>query len=258
MEESKKFFSQKAITIATYFGGPAAAGYLMKKNYQAVNQDDKAKKAFIIGVISTLLIFVIIFSIPERIMDEIPNAFIPMIYTGIIYLIVETLQGDMLKEHKDNEGEFYSGWKAAGIGAIFMGALLVIILAASYISGDLLLPNFDSASYDRGIAKFSENETNALAVYKVINTSEPQYLLKEFDKGLVLWKENKEIIGKLNSIDNLPQKFLNQNMNLLEYCNLRIQQSELIKKAISENTDRYVSDLDKISLRINEILDKLN
>jgi len=32
MEEPKKLFSQRAIAIATYFGGPAAAGYLIKKN----------------------------------------------------------------------------------------------------------------------------------------------------------------------------------------------------------------------------------
>ena len=105
MEETKKLFSQRAIAIATYFGGPAAAGYLVKKNYESHDQSEKGKKAFIIGIISTLLIFAGIFSIPEHIIDKIPNAVIPAIYTGIIYLIVEKIQGQWLKEHKESGGE---------------------------------------------------------------------------------------------------------------------------------------------------------
>jgi uncharacterized membrane protein AbrB (regulator of aidB expression) len=89
MDESKKFYSQKAISIATFFGGPLAAGYLIKKNYQAMNQPDLANKATIIGIISTIILFAGIFSIPEHIIDKIPNALFPLIYTLIISLILE-------------------------------------------------------------------------------------------------------------------------------------------------------------------------
>jgi len=258
MDEPKKLFSQKDIAIATFFGGPAAAGYLVKKNYQAFNQENKGNNAFIIGIISTLLIFAGIFSIPEHIIDKIPNALIPSIYTGIIYLIVENIQGDLLKKHKELGGDFYSGWKAAGIGGIFMAGLLLFIVGTVFLIEDLSKPDFDTVTYDNEIAKFIKNENNALAVFNVINnTIDTQYLIKEFSKDIILWKENKEIINKINSINNLPNELLEQNKKLLKYCDLRIHQNEIFIKTILEDTDKYASEIDEIKLKINNLLDEL-
>lgn len=257
MEETKKLFTQRAIAIATYFGGPLAAGYLVKKNYEAHDQSEKGKKAFIIGIISTILIFAGIFSIPEHIIDKIPNALIPVIYTGIIYLIVEKIQGQRIKEHKKSGGEFYSAWKATGIGAIFMVILLAMIAGTAFIAGDLSKPDFDSTTYDNEVAKFVQNENKSLAVYSVINSAEPQYLIKEFKNGIVLWEENKEIVKRLNAIENLPTELLEQNKKLLSYCDLRIQHNKIIMKAISEDTDKYVSEIDRIGMKINKVLKEL-
>jgi hypothetical protein len=259
MEEIKRYYSQRAITIATYFGGPLAAGYLVKKNYETLEQPDNAKKSLIIGIISTILIFAGIFSIPEEIIDKIPNALIPLIYTGIIYLIVEKVQGESLKNHKDSGGEFYSGWKAAGVGAIAMLILAAGIAIIAFISGDLSnsQSDFNTAAYDKEVAKFVENENKALAVFKVIETQTPDYLIKEFNKDIIIWKENKEIVKGLNSIGDLPKELINQNTLLLKYCDLRIQHYEIILKAVSEDTDKYVSDIDRIGLEINKILGDL-
>lgn len=257
MEETKKLYSQKAIAIATYFGGPIAAGYLMKKNYEIHNQVDSEKKAFIIGVISTLLIFAAIFSVPEQIMDKIPNYLIPAIYTGIIYWIVKKTQGKWINEHKESGGKFFSGWKATGIGAIFMVIIFVLIMGTAFIAGDLSQPDFDTVTYDQEVAKFVENENQSLAVFQKINSAEPHYLTKEFRKGIVLWKENKKIINRLNLIENLPQELLDQNKKLLKYCELRIQHNEIIIKAISEDTDKYASEIDKIEREINKVLEEL-
>ncbi len=259
MEVTKKLFSQKAITIATYFGGPLAAGYLVKKNYEALEQPDNARKSLIIGIISTILIFGGIFSTPEEIIDKIPNALIPLIYTGIIYLLVEKYQGENLKKHKETGGEFYSGWKAAGIGAIAMLILFAGIALTAFFVGDLSSnqTNFDVATYDKGVEKFVENENKSLAVFNDIETQNPDYLIKEFSKGIIMWKENKEILAELNSIENLPKELLDQNSLLQKYCDLRIEHSEIIIKAISEDTDKYVSEIERIGLEINKILEEL-
>jgi hypothetical protein len=137
MEDTKKLYSQKAIGIATFFGGPLAAGYLVKKNYQSLGLESHGKKAFIIGIVSTLLLFAGVFSIPEHILDKIPNALIPAIYTGIIYLIVERLQGQDLKEPLENGRAFQSAWKAVGVGAISMLILLIFIATTAFIAADL-------------------------------------------------------------------------------------------------------------------------
>lgn len=257
MEETKKLFSQKAISIATYFGGPAAAGYLVKKNYEAYDQPEKGKKAFMIGIVSTLLIIWGIFSIPEHIIDKIPNFLIPAIYTLIIYLIVEKIQGQWLKEHKESGGEFYSGWKATGIGAIFMVILIAVIVGTAFLAGDFSIPDFDATTYDKEVVKFVENENQSLAVFNLIDSAEPEYLIKEFRNGIVLWKENKEIVNRLNKIENLPAELLEQNIILLSYCELRIKHNEIILKAISEDTDKYVPEIERIGMEINKVLKEL-
>lgn len=257
MEATKKLFTQRAIMIATYFGGPLAAGYLVKKNYETYDQSEKGKKAFIIGLISTILIFAGIFSIPEQIIDKIPNALIPAIYTGIIYLIVRKIQGQTLKQHKESGGEFYRAWKATGIGVICMVILIAIIAGTAFVAGDFSKNDFDTTTYDNEVAKFVQNENKSLAVYNVINTAEPQYLIQEFKNGIVLWEENKEIVKRLNAIENLPKELFEQNKKLLSYCDLRIQHNNIIVKAISEDTDKYVSEIDRIGMEIDKILKEL-
>lgn len=257
MEETKKMFSQKAIALATFLGGPIAAGYLMQKNYQALEEPEKGKKAFFLGVVSTLIIFAGIFLLPERIINFIPNYIIPTIYTGIIFLIVEKEQGDSIIAHKEAEGKFYSGWKAAGIGGIFMFVLLLFIAATAFISGDFSRTDFDAKAYDKGIAKFTENETKSLAVYDIIDIAEPEYLIKEFNKNVVLWKDNIKIIEELSLIENLPAELIEQNVILLKYCDLRIKLNQILVKAISEDTDKYDFEMDQIALEINTLLDGL-
>jgi len=260
MEKTKKFYSQKAIAFATYFGGPLAAGYLVKKNYETLGESDKGKKALLIGILSTLLLFACIFSIPEEIIDKIPNALIPTVYCGFIYLIVAKVQGNELDEHEENGGEFYSGWRATGIGAIVMLILGVFIGSVAFIAGDFSKTeaDFDLVTYEREIAKFIENENNALQVFNLIETAKPEYLIKEFGKGVVLWEENKEIVNNIDTIQKLPQELLEQNIKLVKYCDLRIQHSEMFIKAISEDTEKYISNIDRIGTEIEEILEELN
>ena len=125
-----KFYSQKAIVIATFIGTPLAAGYLIRENYLSLNKPAEGKNSFIIGLISTVLLFVVIFMIPESIMDKVPNSILPAIYTGIVYLTVQKLQGKILNQHKENGSEFYSGWKSAGIG--FLSSIILIIGAFGF------------------------------------------------------------------------------------------------------------------------------
>ena len=88
-----KFYSQTAIGIATYLGGPLAAGYLIRENYKSLDDLENGNKAFIIGILSTILLFTGIFSIPETILEKVPNVALPAVYTLIIYFIVEKIHG---------------------------------------------------------------------------------------------------------------------------------------------------------------------
>jgi len=79
-------------------------------------------------------------------------------------------------------------------------------------------------------------------------------LIKELSNGVVLWKENSAIVKRLDEIENLPKNLRDQNIKLLKYCDLRIKHNEIIIKAISEDTAKYVSEIKRIGVEINQIL----
>ena len=250
-----KFYSQKSIGIATFIGGPLAAGYLIRENYLSLNKPDEAKKSLLIGIVSTILLLTGIFMIPESIMDKVPNQILPAIYTGIILFIVAKIHGTILLQHKENGNEFYSGWKAAGIGLISSAILVIGIFGYIYFSPD----GEEYEKYDTEIAEFTKNETESLVFYDHINTETSNTLLKELeDNTIPKWKENIEIIKKSNDIENLPSELLEQNIILLKYSELRLKTFELFKKAISEDTDKYSQELEQVHSEIEEQLEKLN
>jgi len=103
MEEDKKLFTQKGISIATFLGGPLAAGYLVRQNFRALGKETEALISIILGILLTAATFIPLFMLPEDIVDKIPNQLIPAIYTLMIYGVVELVQGKDLKRYKEEE-----------------------------------------------------------------------------------------------------------------------------------------------------------
>jgi len=260
MEEAKKLYSQRAISITTFFGGPLAAGILMRQNYLNLGKDKAGLNSLFLGVISTIFIFAGLFALPDVTIDKIPSQLIPFLYTGIIFFIVEKTQGKKLKEHKENNGEFYSGWKAAKIGALSLLALVIALVSVAFISGDLSLdePDFNAEAYDKGLEQFFVNEETSMQVFNEFETEPLNYLIKEVKKSIELWKENNEIIDRIDQIENLPQEFIDQDKLLGEYSLLRIEHFELILKAIGEDTDKYNPQIETIGSKIDKIIDELD
>jgi hypothetical protein len=130
---SQKIFTNKAISVATFFGGPIAAGFLISKNYKTFGNDNAARNSIFIGILSTILMFAGIFMIPENIIDKIPQQLIPLIYTAIIAGLVEKLQGQKIKDFLADDGQRASNWQAAGyglLGLVIIAAFLVVMIFA--------------------------------------------------------------------------------------------------------------------------------
>jgi hypothetical protein len=250
-----KLYSSKSISGATFLGGPLVAGYLISENLKALNKPDEGRKSLIIGIITTIVLFGGIFMIPEKIIDKIPNQLFPLIYTGIIWGIVEWTQGDILKAHKENGNSFFSGWRAAGIGFISLVILGIGIFGYAYLESN----NPAYEIYDNKIVEFSKNETESLTFYNNINTKTNSKLLSELDNKVIpKWEKNIDIIKELNTVDGLSSEMIDQNKTLLKYSELRLEAFLLIKKAISEDTDKYDSQLNMVNLKIDKELEKLN
>lgn len=254
LSEDTKLHSQRAIALATFLGGPMAAGFLIKENFKTLGKNQLGNNAFFIGIIATVLILVGILSLPEQVSDKIPNFIIPAAYTAIILMLVEKYLGKTFKEHEENNRPFHSIWKAVGVGVIFLAIMLSSIFAYAYFAPD----EFDTVKYDNGIAEFNKNEEKALHLFDVMETSKKGDAISYIDNiGLICWEKNLDILSDLDNIEGLNEEFKKQNEILRRYVNLRIETYQLIRKAFSEETDNYDKEIEKLNTQIEKTLNEL-
>lgn len=253
MDENTKLYSQKAIGLATYLGGPLAAGILIRRNFINLNKEKQGLNTLIISAIATGLLFWGLFSIPEQIIDTIPNALIPLIYAGIIYGIVERIQGKELKELKDADGEFYSGWRAFGVGMISAFILFGGIFGYIFLQeGD-----WDSDTYNSKIELHASNEEEAMKLFEILDSAPKSQIIRFIkETGIPKWQENLTVLNSISQIENVPEEYENQVTLLLEYTTLRIEAYELISKAVQLESSEYDEEIIKCHNRIDEIISR--
>ena len=249
-----KLYSAGAIGGATFLGGPLAAGYMIGENFKALDKPSEGKTSLIIGIIVTILLFGGVFLVPENIIDHIPKQLIPILYTAVVYGIVEWKQGHTLKTHKENGNTFYSAWRAAGIG------LVSLLILSAGIFGYAFLSTHDEVydQYEQEMSAFFENETETLVFYDHLESGTNQSLLQELEVVIPKWKENIIIINATGLKLDLSPELVKQNEILLKYAELRLETFELFKKAIAEDTDLYNLQLQALHRQIDEQIEKLN
>lgn len=258
MEESTqgRLYSQKGIAIATFFGDSVAAGYLIGKNFKALGKEREGLFSIILGILFTVVLFVALFTLPETVLDQIPNQLIPAVYTLIIYGIVETTQGKDLKVYKAEQREFESNWKASGIGFLWMLVLGVVLV--TYI--------FTSSSITEGLneevaekmEQISINEERALRFYSMDpNTSSKEELLNAVkDEGIFYWNQNLQLLQEIQKVE-LEESYAQYFNKLFIYTRVRQETYILIMKAIEEETDIYNSKIEKKNRSILALLEEI-
>jgi len=135
-----------------------------------------------------------------------------------------------------------------------IGILSVILLVSSFTIYKSL-PN-DIGKYDEKMNEFVATEAKALAVFSLPAYTSTEEFVTEFNKGINYWNENLKLIESLNDLD-LPQPLVERNVKLKQYCELRIKSYELYSKAVSEDTDKYDTEIrdynKKMEMLIKEI-----
>jgi len=249
-------YSQRAIAISTFFGGPLAAGILARRNFINLGHSQSGRNALIIGILSTILLFAGLFSLPESIIDKIPNVVIPLIYTGIIYLIIEKYQGVAIKEHTTNHRPFYSAWKAVGVGVVCMAIIIVGIFGYTFLTPDDF--GIDEDEYNTGIHIFQMNEEKALHLYSMLdedNTTEDIILYID-EEAIPAWEQNLQLLDGMDKIEGLSDAFKEQNKQLRQYTVLNIEKFGLIKKAVAEEDDADQVQIEQLDAAIDKLLDE--
>ncbi|MFK7749456.1 MAG: hypothetical protein AB8B65_13755 [Kordia sp.] len=234
--ENCTFYTKRAIGIATFIGGPIAAGYLVSENYKQLQETQKGNNILIISIAVTIALFVLIFSIPENIIAKVPNVILPAIYTGIIVVWAEQAFGGIFKQHEENNYPFYSIWRAVAVGIVSLLILVLSIFGFIYFSTDVKAENL----YIAKMEKFHTNEDELMIAYVKARMDSDFGLILALNKEVIpKWKENIEIVKQASTIENLPADLIAHNKKVLIYSELRLKLYELTKKALSEHTDKY-------------------
>jgi hypothetical protein len=131
---TQKIYKQRAISAGAFLGGPLVAGYFIAENFKAFDENEKAKKTWIIAIIVTVFVFGTAFLIPDDV--NVPNQIIPIAYTIIASYLAQHFQGTKIKEHIENGGVYFNWWRVIGVG--FIGLFITILAAVSiFILSDL-------------------------------------------------------------------------------------------------------------------------
>jgi hypothetical protein len=114
-----KIFSKNSLLISSFFGGPIAITYILWKNFKALNKKTYAQNTLYIGITSTVVLFGLLFLLPEDSVEKFPKFIIPAITVGVaVFLFDKYLKPDIEPLILDGQASFYSFWLALGIGIL--------------------------------------------------------------------------------------------------------------------------------------------
>lgn len=132
---SYKLYKVNHVWLAAFIGGPLGAGYVIANNYKRLNEKRKHIVAWIISILSTILIFGSVYLIPPDV--HLSNQLIPLVYMCIAYFLMNQLQGAKLMAHKNAGGEFFGWGRVLLIGVISICITLVVMISALFFTGVL-------------------------------------------------------------------------------------------------------------------------
>lgn len=126
--EDVKIHKDKAIYIATYFGGPLAGGYMIAENFKSFGDKQKYRRIIILSIAFTIVLFTVLMLLPDSV--NVPRFVIPVFYTLIAYWIVIAYQQKKIDSHIGQEGKTYSGWRAVLISVISLAIMTFLMFVA--------------------------------------------------------------------------------------------------------------------------------
>jgi rhomboid protease GluP len=102
---------------------------------------------------------------------------------------------------------------------------------------------------------FSIRENEALAAYNNLSLdgAKEDILYDINERGIYYWEENVNLLNNLEKV-SLPDAIEERNKQLKKYCNLRIESYRLVSKGVTEDTDKYQPELEKINKEIDALV----
>ena len=125
--EDLRLFNAPSVTLATFFGTPAAGALLMALNYRRIGEKNHAVLTLIIGVLVTVLAIVSGFVMPSGVTYPIGLGL--LLATRVAAL---KLQGETVAQHVSRGGRLGSKWVAFGVGMAFLCGIFLAVFIPVY------------------------------------------------------------------------------------------------------------------------------
>jgi hypothetical protein len=114
----QKAYTRGQIIIGTFIGGPFAAMYFLKKNFDLQGDKESSKKTIIVGLSIVAILLAAVPVLPE----SIPSFVYGVAYTAIAQAVYEQKQ----KSLKDTPR--YSHWNVAGVTVLSIVMFLILAI----------------------------------------------------------------------------------------------------------------------------------
>lgn len=135
----KAMYSPNQLIIGTYIGGPLAAMYFLKSNFEGLGRMELAKKTLLLGLLVALLVFAIMPFVPESPLSGL----IPILYLVPVYFIVKKHQLSKPEISESKEYIFQSNWKVAGMTIVWMIVSMIVGIAIMFAFASLGVITFE-------------------------------------------------------------------------------------------------------------------
>ncbi|MBU1438670.1 MAG: hypothetical protein KJ930_13170 [Gammaproteobacteria bacterium] len=112
----RSIYSPRQIQLATFFGGPFAAAYFLKKGFEAIGKSELAKKAFYISLLFSFILLIGLPFLPEK----MPNNSITLLYFIPVVLLLKNNYLTKDEIIASENFEFESSWKVFGLSTCFV------------------------------------------------------------------------------------------------------------------------------------------
>ena len=127
--EAKKVLSPAQIAGGSFWGGPIATVYYLRKNYLATGNKELAQKALLYGTLFIIFMLGLIPFLPEK----FPSIALHLAYCLAARQIAKTTQLKKEQIEGSEEYTFESNWKIFGVGILTMLIFLILAIAVLFV-----------------------------------------------------------------------------------------------------------------------------
>lgn len=165
IEKIKKLFTEKQLYVGTFLGGPIVAGIMAFKNFRRLGEPKKAELSILYTILFTVVLFILIYKLPQKVYEAIPSYLLPLINAAIIAFCFKKFLGHKHDDFFLNDGVKESNWKVAGITGLGLVIMVLIAVQLAFFQpafpGEKMIFDSNEIYYDE--LKTSNKEVELLA-----------------------------------------------------------------------------------------------